>query len=345
MANKGNLRAARILAAILAALLLWAPVSAAEPPTELVPLGTAIGVRLETDGLLVIGIIKVETEAGSCSPAEEAGIRVGDLITHVGAEKVTTARQLREALEREGETVSLRYLRAGQEQQASVCPVKGEDGVPELGVWLRSGLSGIGTMTWYDPASGVFAALGHGVNDVDTGIRLPLKSGVVGRATVDSIQPGSAGTPGELKGQMGLERPFGSILENTEAGIFGRLDPGAMPESLREPIPVCPVSQLRCGPAEILSDVDGAVKSYSARILRVYAGGGSRDLLIQVTDDALLSLTGGIVQGMSGSPILQDGRLVGAVTHVLISDPTRGYGISVEDMLSSAFPATEDRAA
>ena len=345
MANKGNQRAARILAAVLAAFLLWVNASAAEIPTELVPLGTAIGVRLETDGLLVIGIIKVETEAGSRSPAEEAGIRVGDLITHVGAEKVTTARQLREALEKEGETVSLRFLRAGQEQQASVCPAKGEDGSPELGVWLRSGLSGIGTMTWYDPSSGVFAALGHGVNDVDTGIRLPLKSGVVGRATVDSIQPGSAGTPGELKGQMGLERPFGSILENTEAGIFGRLDPGAMPEGLREPIPVCPVSQLRCGPAEILSDVGGAVKPYSARILRVYAGGGSRDLLIQVTDEALLSLTGGIVQGMSGSPILQDGRLVGAVTHVLISDPTRGYGISVEDMLSSAFPVKEDRAA
>ncbi len=345
MAKKGNQRAAGILAAILAASLLWVSAAASEAPTRLVPLGTAIGVHLETDGLLVIGLTEVESEAGVRSPAEEAGLRVGDLITHVGAEKVTTAGELREALEREGESVSLRFLRAGREQQAAVCPGRGEDGVPELGVWLRSGISGIGTMTWYDPDSGVFAALGHGVNDVDTGILLPLKSGVVGRATVDSVLRGSTGSPGELKGQMGMERPFGSILKNTGSGVCGVLEPGALPECRGEPVPVCPASQLRCGPAEILSDVGGEVRRYSARILRVYTGGGSRDMLIQVTDEALLSLTGGIVQGMSGSPILQDGRLAGAVTHVLVSDPTRGYGISVEDMLSSAFPAAEDRAA
>ncbi len=345
MANKGNQRAARVLAAVLAASLLWVNASASEPPEKLVPLGTAIGVHLETDGLLVIGLAEVETAAGSRSPAAEAGIRAGDLITHVGAAKVTTARHLREALEREGETVSLRYRRAGQELQASVRPARGEDGVPELGVWLRSGLSGIGTLTWYDPASGTFGALGHAVNDVDTGVRLPLKTGVVGRATVDSILRGSAGSPGELKGQMGLERPFGSIQLNSEAGIFGTLEPGALQESLGEPVPICPASELRCGPAEIVSDVGGEERRYSARILRVYAGGGSRDMLIQVTDEALLSLTGGIVQGMSGSPILQDGRLAGAVTHVLVSDPAKGYGISVEDMLSSAFPAEERRAA
>ena len=202
----------------------------------------------------------------------------------------------------------------------------------------------IGTMTWYDPASGRFGALGHAVSDMDTGVLLPMRSGIVGRADVDSIVRGSAGQPGELKGNMGLDNPFGSILENREAGIFGVLEPGALPEVLEEPVELCPLGELRCGPAEIVSDVSGSRERYSARILRVYTGDGSRDLLIQVTDERLIRLTGGIVQGMSGSPILQDGRLAGAVTHVLVSDPTKGYGISIEDMLEERERTVENAA-
>ena len=299
-------------AALAVALLLTLSPAAAEGPARrLVPVGAAIGVHLETDGLLVIGM---------------------------------SARQLREALETEGEEVSVRFLREGREMQVTVRPQKGEDGQPELGVWLRSGLSGIGTMTWYDPDTGRFGALGHAVSDVDTGVLLPMKCGIVGKASVDSILRGSAGEPGELKGSMGLEKPFGSILENREAGIFGVLEPGALPETLGEPVELCPLGELRCGPAEIVSDVSGSREKYSARVLRVYPGGGCRDLLIQVTYERLISLTGGIVQGMSGSPILQDGRLAGAVTHVLVSDPTKGYGISIEDMLETAEAAAENAA-
>ena len=327
-----------------ASLLLLSPAAAEEPPRRLVPVGAAIGVHLETDGLLVIGMSELETESGSRSPAFEAGIRSGDLILEVGQVRVSTARQLREALETESGEVRVRFLREGREMQVSVRPEKGEDGQPELGVWLRSGLSGIGTMTWYDPASGRFGALGHAVSDVDTGVLLPMKSGVVGKASVDSIQRGSAGQPGELKGSMGLEKPFGSILENREEGIFGLIEPGALPETREEPVELCPLRELRCGPAEIISDVSGRRESYSARVLRVYPGGGSRDLLIQVTDERLIGLTGGIVQGMSGSPILQDGRLAGAVTHVLVSDPTKGYGISIEDMLEAPERALENAA-
>ena len=325
-------------------LLTLSPAAAEDQPRRLVPVGAAIGVHLETDGLLVIGMSELETSGGSRSPAYEAGIRSGDLILEVGRVRVTNARQLREALETEGEEVTVRFLREGREMQVSVRPEQGEDGQPELGVWLRSGISGIGTMTWYDPASGRFGALGHAVSDLDTGVVLPMKCGVVGKASVDSILRGSTGRPGELKGNMGLEQPFGSILENREAGIFGVLEPGALPETLEEPVEICPLGDLRCGQAEILSDVSGSREKYSARILRVYPGGGSRDLLIQVTDERLLSLTGGIVQGMSGSPILQNGRLAGAVTHVLVSDPTRGYGISIEDMLTESGAAAESAA-
>ena len=323
-------------AALAAAfLLLLTPAAAEEGPRELVPVGATVGVRIETDGLLVIGIAELPAAGGSRSPAGEAGIRRGDLITYAGAVRVTTAQQLREALSLAEGEVSVRFWREGREMQVSVRPERGEDGQPELGVWLRSGLSGIGTVTWYDPATGAFGALGHGVSDVDTGVMLPLKSGIVGRASVDSVVKGSAGTPGELKGRLGLEEPFGCITENTEAGIVGYLEPGALPETLGAPVPLCPREKIRCGPAEILSNVSGEPVRYTARILRVYPGGGGRDFLLQVTDEALIALTGGIVQGMSGSPVLQDGRLVGAVTHVLVTDPTRGYGVGIESMLAT----------
>ena len=325
-------KGAAALAVVL--LLTLSPAAAEGPERRLVPVGAAIGVHLETDGLLVIGMSELETDGGSRSPAFEAGIRSGDLILEVGQVRVSTARQLREALEAEGGEVTVRFLREGKVMEVTVRPEKGEDGQPELGVWLRSGLSGIGTMTWYDPDTGRFGALGHAVSDIDTGVLLPMKCGVVGKASVDSIVRGSEGKPGELKGSMGLEKPFGSILENREAGIFGVLEPGALPELSGQAVELCPRQELRCGPAEILSDVSGSPERYSARILRVYPGSGSRDLLLQVTDERLIGLTGGIVQGMSGSPILQDGRLAGAVTHVLVSDPTKGYGISIEDMLA-----------
>ncbi len=326
-------------AALLVLLtVLLTPVSA-EEPEELVPVGAAIGVRVEADGLLVIGLTELSTAEGSRSPAGEAGIRSGDIITYAGAIHVTTARQLREALELAGEEVGIRFLREGREMQVTVRPAPGEDGQPELGVWLRSGLSGIGTMTWYDPVTGRFGALGHGVSDVDTEVLLPLKSGIVGKAEVSSVTRGSAGTPGELKGGMGLEQPFGSILANTEAGIVGVLEPGALPQTAGDPVPLCPKRELRCGRAEILSDIGGQPERYEAFVLRVYPGSGGRDFLIQVTDPRLISLTGGIVQGMSGSPVLQEGRLAGALTHVLVSDPTRGYGIGIEAMLAAGETA------
>lgn len=328
-------------ALLAAALLLLTPAAAGETPRQLVPVGAVIGIRLETDGLLIIGMNGALPENGGCTPAAAAGLRCGDILTHVGAYKVTSAQELRDALAAADGEISVRFLRDGKEMQATVRPVPGEDGTPELGVWLRSGISGIGTLTWYDPETGAFGALGHAVNDVDTGVQLPLKSGQVSRAMVDSVQRGSTGAPGELKGRLGLEECAGCVLQNTEAGIFGVLDAAAVPTACSEPVPICPLREVRCGEGEVLSDVSGQPEHYAARILRVYQNGGGRDFLIQITDAALIERTGGIVQGMSGSPILQDGRLVGAVTHVLVSDPTKGYGIGIEDMLRASEAGTE----
>ena len=324
-----------LLSLLLIASLLLMPVSADETPM-LTPGGMAIGIHVEADGLLVVGFLEVACGDSSVSPAWEAGIRTGDLIRAVGPVHVTTAAQLREALEASSGSVSLRFQRGGREMQVTVEPLCNEEGQKELGVMLRSGLSGIGTLTFYDPNSGRFGALGHGVSDQETGVLLPLKTGFVGRAGVDSIVPGQQGQPGELKGTMGLDAPVGGVLRNTPQGIFGFLEP-EFGRTLGSPMPVCRASEVRCGPALIRSDIDGTIREYQVEISRIYRDGeGKRDLLVTVTDPQLLGSTGGIVQGMSGSPIIQDGKLVGAVTHVLVNDPTRGYGIFIENMLEAA---------
>ena len=323
--------------ALLCFCILLGPVLAAEDGPTLVPVGASVGIRIETDGLLVIGM----TEADGSSPAWEAGIREGDLITHVAAVRVTTAQELREALSDCGSAVAIRFRRNGKDMQVTVKPAPGEDGTPELGVWLRSGISGIGSMTWYDPSDGSFAALGHGVSDPDTGVLLPLKTGFIGRGVVEAVTKGTPGTPGELRGSLGLEAPCGIISLNGEAGIFGTLT-AEMPElRLGDALPVCPENESRCGDAVIYSDVSGQREEYLAKILRVYQDDSCRDLLLQITDPRLIALTGGIVQGMSGSPIVQNGRLVGAVTHVLVSDPLKGYGISTEAMLDAERELSE----
>ena len=316
---------------LLCVCLLLSPVLAAEAEQTLVPAGVSIGIRIETDGLLVIGL----TDDCGSSPAWDAGIREGDLITHIGAVPVSTAQELREALSGCAGQAAVRFRRDGKEMQTTVEPAAGEDGIPELGVWLRSGISGIGTMTWYDPQDGSFAALGHGVSDPDTGVLLPLREGFIGRGAVETVIRGSSGAPGEVRGSLGLEAPCGIIGLNEETGIFGQLT-GSIPEvTAGAAMPVCPVEEIRCGDAVIFSDVSGHREQYRVKILRVYRDNGSRDLLLQITDPRLIELTGGIVQGMSGSPIVQNGRLVGAVTHVLVSDSLKGYGVSAETMLSA----------
>ena len=334
MERKRNIRAVALL---LAVWLLSAPAMAV-PADEirLIPSGETIGIHVDSSGLLVVGIAELNTEKGPCSPGWDAGMRVGDFILAIGSQAVTTIEELRRSLADNRGEVAVRFLRDGKEMQLTVKPVYSNDGEGELGLWLRSGLSGLGTMTFLDPATGSFGALGHGVSDGDTGLLLPLKNGCVANAKVDTIQRGEKGKPGEVKGSLGLEIPFGETTHNTVCGIFGSVS-GEVPEPGYGPTRIGSLKTMHCGSAQILSDVSGTITAYAVEISRVFPdSSGGRDLLLTVTDDALLSLTGGIVQGMSGSPILQDGCLVGAVTHVLVNDPTRGYGIGIERMLEAA---------
>ena len=213
-------------------------------------------------------------------------------------------------------------------------PVRSEDGRWQLGLWLREGVSGIGTVTYYDPETGQFGALGHGINDVESGDLLPFEGGSITEADVVDVVKGAPGSPGELCGQPDREQVLGELERNTGSGIFGV----AEFDAAGAPVPVASPQEVRLGPASILTTVNGGgVAEYSVEISRIYRQPEEhRFLMLTVTDPRLLEQTGGIVQGMSGSPILQDGKLIGAVTHVLLSDATRGYGIGIQDMLDAA---------
>ncbi len=306
----------------------------AESARTLVPVGRAVGIKLFSEGVMVVGI--AESAQGGPSPAETAGLAEGDRILAINGEEVQSTEHVQELLrEFEGDALTLSVFREDQELELSLAPERGESGC-RMGAWIRDSMAGIGTVTYYDPASGRFAALGHSINDVDTGLLMPLADGAVMNATVTMVKKGAAGAPGELKGEFNLTRDLGELYDNNECGVFGTMAASELVSG--EALPVARASQVKAGKATILADISEAgVREYEIEISRIYPlSGSTRNMLVTVTDEALLAATGGIVQGMSGSPIIQDGKLVGAVTHVLVNDPTRGYGIFIENMLEAA---------
>jgi stage IV sporulation protein B len=302
------------------------PVKAAEA-RMLVPVGHTVGIKLFSRGVVVVKL----TEGGT--PARECGLRTGDVIVKCGGDAVTSTEQFQSLLQKSGGSAAdLQIDRDGGQMTLSVEPSQNDQGVYCIGAWVRDSMAGIGTMTYYDPATGAFGALGHGVTDTDTALLMPFSNGSILPSTVKAVKKGEAGSAGELRGDFDLTRDLGPLYANTGSGIFGKLD------SAPEAGTALPTGTALPGPATVLANVRGdEVREYDIEILKVASGSsGGRDLVLSVTDPALLETTGGIVQGMSGSPILQNGRLVGAVTHVLLNDPTKGYGILIENMLSAA---------
>jgi len=291
---------------------------------------------------MVVSLNAVETAEGNVSPAKDAGMLPGDIITHVGADAVETLNDFRAAVDKAGgEAMTIRFIRDDNEMQVTLQPAENASGHPELGIWLRDGLAGIGTVTFYDPQSGKFGALGHAVTDVETGSIVPLESGTIMPAKITSILKGASGAPGELQGEFNFDESLGTITENTNAGIFGKLENASLAEDGKA-YPVGSEDDLKLGPATILADISGeGTKEYSIEISRIFSGGDSRKMMVTVTDETLLEATGGIVQGMSGSPIIQNDKIVGAVTHVLIDNPQKGYGISISRMLETGFSDSE----
>lgn len=304
---------------LLAILALLTCVCAAK---SVIPGGKTIGLRLETSGVTVVEF--------SATAPEKAGLRRGDVICAVDGANVTTANALTEAVTASnGRVLALTVLRGEARTVVRLAPTQTAEGW-RLGILVRDSISGIGTLTFVDPETGTFGALGHGVSDGEH--LLPLKCGAVLPAQVATVVKGEKGRPGALQGAINGSGIDGRILRNTQQGIFGTLT-----HCSGTPMEVAVAKDVHPGPAVIRSNVRGTeVEEFQVTICAVYRDGGDRNLLLHTTDPALLTCTGGIVQGMSGSPILQDGKIIGAVTHVLVNDPTTGYGIFIENMLSAA---------
>ena len=308
---------------------------------RLIPGGQALGVALKTQGVMVVGTSDLGGADGA-SPARLSGIQPGDVITAVNHERVTGSQQLTEMVSRLGEKpLALTLLRSDKPLTLTVTPKKDEaSGTLRLGIWVRDSTAGVGTLSFYDPDTGRYGALGHAITDGDTGQLLTVSEGQVLKAQVVDVQKGQRGAPGELKGSFLREKErLGTIARNSPLGIYGTLD--AAPQSTLYPqgLPVGLRSTVRRGPAQILSCVEGnEVKAYDVEITQVNRQNAPapKSMIIKVTDPKLIEKTGGIVQGMSGSPIIQDGKIIGAVTHVFVSDPTQGYGLYIDWMLTEA---------
>lgn len=301
---------------------------------RLLPGGMPFGVKFVTEGVSVVGFCDVETGGQKQNPALTAGLHTKDIILAVNGQTLAGASQLTEAIENcNGAELTLLCRRAGRDMEIKLTPVYSqEEGRYKTGIWVRDTGAGIGTVTFICPETGAFAGLGHGICDVDTGELIAMKRGAVSDVTISSVVRGAAGKPGELKGYFNAGK-VGALLGNSACGVWGVFS--EMPECATEPMEIGLRGEITEGDAYILSTLDNnKICKYDVKISGINRDAkASKCFTVTVTDPDLLACSGGIVQGMSGSPIIQNGKLVGAVTHVLINDPTTGYGIFLENML------------
>lgn len=309
-------------------VMIFAAVSCTADAMEVIPSGECVGVKLYTDGLIVTDTTAVTGADGTKTDiAKGFDIRKGDVITSINGRHAVSNEMFLAELNASG-NVTLTIDRDGKTREVEVTPAETESG-PKLGLWLRDSTAGLGTVTCY--YNDTFAALGHGIFDVDTGNIMPVGRGIIQGCFITSIVGGKTGTPGAIRGDINGEF-LGTITANTENGLFGKIT--TAPKGT--PVEVAAKTEVKCGEAKILADVDGAgVREYSINIKSVMPIGGEHDMVISVTDETLLEKTGGIVQGMSGAPIIQNNKLIGAVTHVFVKDPASGYAILAEHMLEN----------
>lgn len=315
--------------ALFAVLMLFLSTSAYAQ--ELAVGGQAVGIQVELGGVAVAGLSSVETAEGEKTPAADAGLCGGDYIIRIGEREIKSTADFADAVAESGGAELIFTVRRGEDEKTlPITPVWSKDGKWAVGIWLRDGVSGIGTLTFYDPDSGTFGALGHCVSITEGGKAVNVENGTVSGAEILSVTPGSEGNPGALNGCTDVEKPLGSVEQNCSLGIFGRAHSALGGE-------VYETGEISTGRAVMLSTVEGRnTKAYDIEINRVCRENDGCHVVLTVTDPELCAVTGGIVQGMSGSPIIQNGRLVGAVTHVFVSDPKKGCGISIDDMLKAA---------
>ena len=292
--------------------------------------GDAIGISLNIDGILVVGLTDINTSSGISSPAKIAGLKKGDIIRKIDGKLVNDVSDVAEIIRVADKEITVEGISGNDEKVWKISPVKDENSQTKIGLWIRDAVSGIGTLTYVSKNG--FGALGHPISDIDTGNFVDSTSGSIYDASIVGVDKGEKGVPGSLVGIF-TQKKLGSISKNTSCGVFGNFD-NASESTL---VPIAKKEEIRCTEASILCDVGNGVEEFETEIVRVIlSGDASKGMVIHITDENLIQKTGGIVQGMSGSPILQNGKLIGAVTHVFVNDPTRGYGIFIENMLAEA---------
>ena len=304
-------------------------------------LGTPFGIKIYTEGVLVVGFSEVETASGKENPTKKAGIKEGDYIVSLNGTSVYTNEEVLSIIQNSnGEDIVAKISRNGTRIIIRFKAARGTDGVYRAGMWVKDSSAGIGTLTFYSPSTNTVCGLGHGIADSDTGTLLTLNHGEFVTAKIVSVEKGTRGAAGELKGRFTGKTISGFSL-NTESGVYGTAVGNIDGSNLMK---VAMKQEVRDGAAEILTTIDGEKPQYYSCKIKVKSMGATQNLVVEITDKRLLEKTGGIVQGMSGSPIIQNGKLVGAVTHVLIDNPKCGYGIFAETMLETAtFAASEKK--
>lgn len=315
----------------------------AVPDILVVPMGNAVGVKVYSEGVLVIGTSTVDGIDGkSYEPFKSTKIRSGDIILKVNNEVIENIEELvNEVNKSGGDELSIEYKRDNKTYEEKITPIKSlDDGKYKIGLWVRDGTTGIGTLTFYAPDLNAYGALGHGISDIDVKSIISLEEGTLNEANVLSVIKGAKSSPGEIRGIINSSYTLGNVLKNSEYGIYGELLNENFVSKDQTPIPVASRLEIKSGKAKILCTIEGTTpKEYEIEIQKIYnlSGKSTKSMIIKVTDEELLSKTGGIVQGMSGSPIIQNGKFVGAITHVFVNDPTRGYAVFADTMLEQVM--------
>lgn len=304
------------------------------PKTTVVPMGNAIGMKLYTAGVLVVGMSEIEGK----KPYENSGIKEGDRIIQINQNQIDNTDDLMKAVNKsDGNNISIKYVRDEKTITTSIKPLKNSSNEYKIGLWVRDAAAGVGTLTFYEPSSGMFATLGHGIMDIDTAELIKIANGELVTTNILSINKGTKGNPGEIRGTIEAGHTIGSISKNTKFGVFGTINKTPyLNTSNTNEVQVALREEIKTGKALIICELENGKKEYyDIEIQRIFISNNkdNKSMLIKVTDKKLLEKTGGIIQGMSGAPIIQNGKFVGAVTHVLVNDPTIGYGVFADIML------------
>lgn len=312
------------------------------PKTKVVPLGNAVGLKLYTSGVLVVGMSEIEGEdSHKYKPYENTGIKEGDMLIEANGDSLTcTADLLNTVNKSNGKDVSIKYVREGETIQTTITPIKTGENKFKLGLWVRDAAAGVGTVSFYEPSTGTFAALGHGIQDVDTAQLLNIAKGDFVTTKIVSIIKGKKGSPGKIQGSIENSTVVGEVYKNTEFGVYGKVtNISSLGLDISKAMEVANRDEIKIGPAKIICTLENnKTKEYNIEIEKIYKNNNenNKSMLVKVTDKELIEKTGGIIQGMSGSPVIQNNKVIGALTHVLVNDPEKGYAVFADLMIKQA---------